>query len=436
MPLRVRTPLDRWTGHVWFGCQRPDSYSSPILIAIITADSRLRRMEGMVERLDRADHEGKSAHRSLTMTTTVIGLFDNFSEAQGVAQTFAEHGFPREAISLVANREQTSVGEAAATEARGMSVDVGPASRGQPAALIELGVPEDDAQQYAEGIRRGGALVTVAAPDAQADQALELMARYTAVNLEARVAQWRQRGWTGYDPQAQPYTAAEVAQERALDRALVREAGETVIPVVEETLQVGTRRVRRGGVRLYTRVTETPVEQEVRLREEHVRVERHPVERPATEADLAAITEGIIEVTATAEEPVVSRHARVVEEVVVSTDVEERTETVRDTVRHTEVDVERVGAAPARDVRGAEVYEADFRRHYTTSLAGRGHPYERWAPGYRYGYELANDPRYAGHDWPAIEPEARRDWEAGHQGTWDEFKDTIRYAWDTVRGRR
>jgi hypothetical protein len=126
------------------------------LIAIITADSRLRRMEGMVERLDRADHEGKSAHRSITMTTTVIGLFDHFSEAQGVVQTFAEHGFPREAISLVANRERTSLGEAVATEAQGMSVDVGPASRGQPAALIELGVPEDDAQQYAEGIRRGG----------------------------------------------------------------------------------------------------------------------------------------------------------------------------------------------------------------------------------------------------------------------------------------
>jgi hypothetical protein len=132
-------------------------------------------MEGMVW-FDRADHEGTSANRSIIMTTTVIGLFDDFSEAQCVVQTFAEHGVPREAISLVANRERTSVGEAAAAGERGVCVDVGPASRGQPAALIELGVPETDAQQYAEGIRRGGALVTVAALDDQAEQVLDLMA--------------------------------------------------------------------------------------------------------------------------------------------------------------------------------------------------------------------------------------------------------------------
>ena len=99
-------------------------------------------------------------------------------------------------------------------------------------------------------------------------------------------------------------------------------------------------------------------------------------------------------------------------------------------------EVEHTGAVPAWDVRGIDTYDADFRRHYTTSLAGRGHPYERWAPGYRYGYELASDPRYAGRDWTAIEAEARRDWEARHQGAWDEFKGTVRYAWENVRGRR
>jgi hypothetical protein len=187
-------------------------------------------------------------------------------------------------------------------------------------------------------------------------------------------------------------------------------------------------------VRLYTRVTETPVAQEVRLREEHVHVERHPVERPATEADLAAIPEGTIEVTATAEEPVVSRHARVVEEVVVSTDVEERTETVRDTVRHMEVDVEPGGAEHAR-VMGFDSYDTDFRHHYTTTLASRGEPYDRWQPAYRYGYDLASDPRAAGRDWAALEPDARHAWEAHHQGTWETCKDTIRYAWETVRGR-
>jgi hypothetical protein len=183
-------------------------------------------------------------------------------------------------------------------------------------------------------------------------------------------------------------------------------------------------------------VVERPVEETVRLRDETVHVERRPADRPATEADVAAAKEGTIEVTETDEEAVARKQARVVEEVVVHKDVQEQTETVRDTVRRTEVEVEPVGAGHAREVRGFDAYDADFRGHYTTSLASRGHPYERWAPGYRYGYELASDPRYAGRDWTALEPEARRDWEGRHQGTWEEFKDTIRHAWDTVRGRR
>jgi uncharacterized protein (TIGR02271 family) len=174
----------------------------------------------------------------------------------------------------------------------------------------------------------------------------------------------------------------------------------------------------------------------VRLRDEAVHVERRPVDRPATEADFAAAKERTVEVAETDEEPVVRKQARVVEEVVVSKDVEEHTETIRDTVRRTEVEVEAMGTAPIRDIRGFDAYDADFRRHYTTSLASRGHPYDRWSPGYRYGHELASDRRYAGRDWTALEPEARRDWEARHQGTWDEFKDTIRYAWDKVRGQR
>jgi uncharacterized protein (TIGR02271 family) len=214
--------------------------------------------------------------------------------------------------------------------------------------------------------------------------------------------------------------------------------GDVRVPVVEEELQVGTRQVRRGGVRLYTRVVERPVEETVRLRDETVHVERRAVDRPATEADVAAAQEGTLEVTETDEEPVVRKQARVVEEVVVGKAQEERTETVRDTVRRTEVEVEPVGAGHAREARGFETFETDFRHHYTTTFAsgGQGQAYERWAPGYRYGYELARDPRYAGRDWAALEPEARRDWEGRHQGTWEEFKDTIRYAWDQVRGQR
>jgi uncharacterized protein (TIGR02271 family) len=328
------------------------------------------------------------------MAKTVIGLFDDPRQAQQIVQALVDDGFRREDIRTMTSQEEASVG-----------------------TLSAHSVPEAEAQQYAEGIRRGGGLVLVDAADDRADRAVAIMERAPAVDRETR-------------------TGAGAARERGRAGAREVETGDVKVPVVEEELQVGTRQVQRGGVRLYTRVTERPVEETVRLRDETVHVERHPVDRPATEADVAAATERTVEVTETDEEAVVRKQARVVEEVVVGKAQEERTETVRDTVRRTEVEVESVGAEHAREARGFDAYDADFRGHYTTSLASQGHPYERWSPGYRYGYELASDRRYAGRDWTALEPEARRGWEAQQQGTWEEFKDTVRYAWEKVRGRR
>jgi len=330
------------------------------------------------------------------MAKTVIGLFDNLREAQPIVQALADDGFRREDIRTLTSREEASVG-----------------------TLSAHGVPDAEAQAYADAVRQGGALVLVDAADDRADRAVAIMEGSPAVERETR-------------------TAADAARERGPAGTREGETGEVKIPVVEEELQVGTRPVRRGGVRLYTRVVERPVEETVRLRDETVHVERRPVDRPATEADVAAAKERTIEVTETDEEAVIAKQARVVEEVVVSKDVQEQTETVRDTVRRTEVEVEPIGAGAAGEASGFATFEPDFRQHYTTTFAsgGQGQAYERWAPGYRYGYELASDRRYAGKDWTVVEPEARTVWEGRHQGTWEEFKDTVRYAWDKVRGRR
>jgi hypothetical protein len=103
------------------------------------------------------------------MTTTTMGLFDGFPEARRVIHTLVAQGVRREDITIIANREETSVGDVLVAAAWGVTVDVGPASRGHPAAWIALGVPADEAQRYAEGITRGGALVSVAAADHQVD---------------------------------------------------------------------------------------------------------------------------------------------------------------------------------------------------------------------------------------------------------------------------
>jgi hypothetical protein len=121
------------------------------------------------------------------MTTTAIGLFDGFSEAQRIIYTLVAQGIQSEDITIIANREETSVSDMLVAAAWGVNVDVGPASRGEPAALIALGVPADEAQPYAMVLDSGGALVSVAAADHQVDQVLDLMGRYTTEELAAQV---------------------------------------------------------------------------------------------------------------------------------------------------------------------------------------------------------------------------------------------------------
>ena len=116
--------------------------------------------------------------------------------------------------------------------------------------------------------------------------------------------------------------------------------GEEAIPIVEERLTVGKREVNRGRVRVRSYVVETPVQEQVALRQEHVEVERRTVNRPVTGADQALFQERVIEATESAEEAVVVKETRVVEEVVVRKEAEERVQTVQDTVRRTEVEVE------------------------------------------------------------------------------------------------
>lgn len=85
-----------------------------------------------------------------------------------------------------------------------------------------------------------------------------------------------------------------------------------------------------------------PVEFNLNLQQQKATVERTPVDRPATEADFENFKEGTFEVRETAEEAVIGKTARVVGEVAVGRMVTNRTEKVYDTVRRTDVEVERV----------------------------------------------------------------------------------------------
>jgi uncharacterized protein (TIGR02271 family) len=219
--------------------------------------------------------------------------------------------------------------------------------------LEDDGVPRSDAHAYAEGVRRGGSLVAVECDEDEVDRVVGILDDEGILDLDEQQTAWRSEGWKGYDASASGSTAglgsatAAVASDLAgtsdttrarSGRADAAERDE-VIPVVEEELHVGKREVGHGRVRIQSRVVERPVQEQVNLREERVHVERRPADRPLSEGD-AAFRDRTIEAEERSEEAVVSKEARVTEEVVVRKDMEERTETVSDTVRKTEVDVD------------------------------------------------------------------------------------------------
>jgi uncharacterized protein (TIGR02271 family) len=182
-------------------------------------------------------------------------------------------------------------------------------------------------------MRRGGYLLCARVDEDCADEAIRILDESDSVDLDEREQSWRSEGWSPYQESGGATGFGET------DRSTVAEER---IPIVEEELRVGKREVERGGARVRSYVAETPVSEQVNLREEHVSVERRPVDRPVSESDMQSgmLEDRQIDMTETAEEAVVGKEARVREELVVRKTAEERTETVEDNVRHTEVEVD------------------------------------------------------------------------------------------------
>lgn len=143
-----------------------------------------------------------------------------------------------------------------------------------------------------------------------------------------------------------PTGAGAVAREPGALRSGQQE--EQVIPVVKEELAVGKRASERR-YRIRTYVVETPVENEVTLRDERVVIERRPISGDREIGAAHMPQEREFEVTERHEEPVVEKRARNVEEVVVRREVNERTERVHDTVRETKVEVDNEAGGPAEN---------------------------------------------------------------------------------------
>jgi uncharacterized protein (TIGR02271 family) len=326
----------------------------------------------------------------------VTAFFDSRSDAEQAIERLSEAGVSRDSIRFMPGDERDPIDNDAGTASRRES-------GGFWDSLGDWFLPDEDRGTYAEGLRRGGYLLSVEATDAQYERVLDILDDEGTIDIDERANSWREEGWTGgtasigrddvlsgstanlttgdaattsglatgtgtaagatrfSDERATTNTGAAVPpispetrmtdfdadgsmrSDRTVDvtgtDARLTDRGEEVIPVAEEQLRVGKRDVSHGRVRIRSYVVETPVEEQVTLREERVAVERRPVDRALGDAE-QAFQERTIEAEERGEEAVVSKEARITEEVVVRKEAEQRTETVSDTVRQTEVEVE------------------------------------------------------------------------------------------------
>ena len=281
------------------------------------------------------------------MNQSLVAVFEDRTQAEQARQELLSTGVSPQSISI--HGSDTS-SDTSMTTSPGTQIDTETGIGHFFRSLF--GMEDDRPAVYEEAVRRGHCtLVVDCQSEDEMDRIHSILDRYDVVDIDERATEWRSGMQAGTSGLQQGRTAMDAGsmQSDTSRRAVSDTNAQASIPVIEENLQVGKREIERGRVRVYTRVMERPVEESVQLREERAQVSRQPVDRPATEADLNAFKEGSMEIRETAEIPVVQKQARVVEEVQVGKQVQERTETVRDKVRKTDVQVEEEAAPSASE---------------------------------------------------------------------------------------
>ncbi|RNI31618.1 YsnF/AvaK domain-containing protein [Rufibacter latericius] len=255
------------------------------------------------------------------MAQTVVGIFDQTAEAEGAVQHLRSLGLSEANIDI--SRARTSVDATTASSTPSHHEGI----KGFFRSLFHNN--ENHARTFSHVASYSESIVTVHAQTLEeAHLAAETLDRYGAIDVDLRAQEY------GYAPDT------SFPDDQVAEFTTDTPANNTTIPIVEENLQVDKREVATGGTRLRSRIVERPVEQHLRLRTEHIWIKRHPVNRPASEADFANFKEGEMELREHTEVPVINKEARVVEELSLGKEVYERNEVIRDTVRSTQVDTD------------------------------------------------------------------------------------------------
>lgn len=295
------------------------------------------------------------------MSRTITAMYDSRSEAEAARERLTASNIDASRVRIIANEGGSSGGSGSSYGNTSENTE----NRGFWSQMKELFVSEEDRHSYAEGVSRGGFLLTAEVDEDDAERACTILEETNSVDFNQRESQWRNDSWTGYSGADSPMGSSSAMTDSTYGSTggssgassfgstgtpqtagTTGRHGQTVaeehIPIVEEQLRVGKREVNRGGVKVRSYVREVPVHEQVTLREEHVDVERRPVNQTAKAAGLTGdiFQEKNVELSERSEEAVVAKEAQVREELVVRKTAEEHVEQIDDTVRRTEVDVE------------------------------------------------------------------------------------------------
>lgn len=380
--------------------------------------------------------------------TTLVAVFRTTAEAEDAAEELQAVGVHRDHILVTstnaANVYQPSSETSTAYREGGI--------KGWWHSMFGDDEVVGDRNSYEEAVKRGNVLLSVDTTDENESDVADILNRHQPINIheESPNSATTRATVEGLGnsipthitipeetPRREPPAPGSTAARRGLDTAKTRNAD--TLPVANEELKVDKRRVLRGGVRVYSRVVEQPVEEKIRLREEHVRVQRQKVDRPAAGTDLRPGQEQVFEMKEFAEVPLVSKQVRVVEEIRVNKDFTERVETVREKVRHTEVDVQPIhGDQTGSQAAGTFDPDTDaaFRHDYEANYGSSGETYDHYAGAYRFGYTMAKDPRYRNRSFEDVQSDLRMEYEGRHPNSvWDRVRNSVHYGWNVLRNR-
>ncbi len=280
---------------------------------------------------------------------TIVAVYDNASHADAAVRDLESIGVASSAISRHSGASTT-----------GQTLSGEPVhEKGFWSSLF--GGDSGHEEVYSRSMTEGSSVVTVKVADEHVQPVSDVLERHNPVDMDERAATYGAgagstttgagtvdgvapvAGGTMSPGRTMPASGAMASEShRPVAAGGTSTGGEEVLALSEEQLSVGKRLVNHGTTRIRRFVVETPVEEAVTLHSEQVSIERRPVSA-GTKSTEAAFTDRTIEVAESDEEAVVGKTAHVTEEVVVNKQATERTETVRDTVRHEEVEITKDG---------------------------------------------------------------------------------------------